>query len=520
MQAEEKKKIIKSFMEEGVLVNPSFFETEKFENFSTKKLKQTNLSVANVDCLRLIDSDSRPNWTEIERLWAFFEKRGDKRPYESMLKCILEQNDEKIEEKPTGLKVLFSYEKENMKKDVTNFVSYFNSRYKAIENILKVRQELNNLTSIARVKSKKEKENVAIIALVTEKTVTANNHIILTVEDLTGQVKVLISKNKPDLYDVAKDVVNDEVIGISASTNEKGENIIFATNITLPDVPLQREVKKSPENEYAVFLSDIHVGSNTFLEEKFEKFLKWISGEAGNEKHRNITEKIKYVFIAGDLVDGVGIYPGQEEELEIKDIYGQYKRCAELLQKIPKHINIIVCPGNHDATRLSEPQPPLFKDFTKPLTDMPNLTMVSNPSIINIGSTKDFPGFDVLLYHGYSFDYFVANVDSIRNSGGYDRADMIMRFLLQRRHLAPSHSATLYVPDAEEDSLVIRQVPDFFVSGHIHKVAVSSYRGVSLICGSCWQSMTSFQEKMGHHPEPARVPLVNLKTRDTKIMRF
>lgn len=523
MEACDKKKIVNDFMEEGVLVNPSFFESQEFKTgeIPDDKLKNLNVSVVNCDVFKLLGYAGKPNWTEIERLWVFFEKKGDKKPYESMLNCLTnvqEKAEKKEEDSKTN--IVFSYDKENLKKDVNNFVSYFNNRYKEIEKILKARQELSSLTSIARVNSKKEKENVAVIALVTEKTVTSNNHIILTVEDLTGEVNVLVSKNNPELYEVAKDVVNDEVIGISAVTNGKGDNIIFSNNIILPDVPLSKEVKKSPEEEFAVFLSDLHVGSNNFLEDKFEKFLKWINGEVGSEKQKEITDKIKYLFIAGDLVDGVGIYPGQEEELTIKDIYEQYRKCAELLERIPKHINIIVCAGNHDATRLSEPQPPMFKEYTKPLIDMDNLYMVSNPAVINIGATKDFPGFDVLLYHGYSFDYYIANVDTIRNGGGYDRADLVMQFLLQRRHLAPSHSSTLYIPDSEEDSLVIRQVPDFFVSGHIHKVGVSSYRGVSLICGSCWQSMTSFQEKMGHHPEPARVPVVNLKTRDTRIMRF
>jgi DNA polymerase II small subunit len=146
--------------------------------------------------------------------------------------------------------------------------------------------------------------------------------------------------------------------------------------------------------------------------------------------------------------------------------------------------------------------------------------MVSNPSFINIHSSTDFSGFDILLYHGYSFDYYVANVDGIRQNGGYDRADLIMKFLLKRRHLAPTHTSTLYVPDVNKDPLVINKIPDFFITGHIHKTSVTNYKNTTLICGSCWQSTTSFQEKVGHHPEPCRVPIVNLNTREVKIMRF
>jgi len=114
----------------------------------------------------------------------------------------------------------------------------------------------------------------------------------------------------------------------------------------------------------------------------------------------------------------------------------------------------------------------------------------------------------------------VANVDSIRGKGGYDRADLIMKFLLKRRHLAPTHTSTLFVPYTDVDPLFIDIVPDFFVTGHIHKSTVSKYRNVTLISGSCWQSKTDFQEKVGHHPEPCRVPIVNLQTREAKILKF
>jgi DNA polymerase II small subunit len=181
---------------------------------------------------------------------------------------------------------------------------------------------------------------------------------------------------------------------------------------------------------------------------------------------------------------------------------------------------MIICPGNHDAMRIAEPQMELYKDFAKPIWELDNAIMVTNPCLVNIHATEGFSGFDVLLYHGYSFDYFAANVDSIRNGGGYDRADLIMKFLLQRRHLAPAHTSTLYIPSPKEDYLVIKKVPDFFVTGHIHKSSVANYKGVTMICGSCWQSKTSFQEKVGHHPEPCRVPIANLKTRDVKILKF
>ena len=170
--------------------------------------------------------------------------------------------------------------------------------------------------------------------------------------------------------------------------------------------------------------------------------------------------------------------------------------------------------------RITEPQPPIYQDFASAIWKLKNVTLVSNPALINIHASEKFPGFDVLMYHGYSFIYYADNVESIRSEGGVDRSDLIMKFLLKRRHLAPTHSSTLYVPDANSDPLVINKVPDFFVTGHIHKAMAANYRNVTTICGSCWQEKTSFEEKLGLHPEPTRVPIINLQTREIKILRF
>jgi DNA polymerase II small subunit len=124
------------------------------------------------------------------------------------------------------------------------------------------------------------------------------------------------------------------------------------------------------------------------------------------------------------------------------------------------------------------------------------------------------------MYHGYSLVHYADVVESIRRKGGVDRADLIMKFLLQRRHLAPTHKSNLYLPNSARDNMVIDKIPDFFLTGHLHKSVIANYRNITMICGSCWQSKTSFMEKIGLHPEPAKVPIVNLKTRDIKLLRF
>lgn len=521
----KRKYIVDFFLRKGLLIDNGLLEYLGNENNLSgfckliEKDDTQNITVLSEKIRGMLGSEGQKlNWLELEKLSIILEKKSSKDRNKSF-KQILEKGKSPIQEKnyQEDVKIIFSYDQAPKKREANDFIKYFNNRYNLIEKILKQRQELHNIISINRLLSKRDREQVSIICTVTDKRYTKNGNCILTVEDQTGSINALVNKNKPSLFKIAKDIVLDDIIGL---VGVNGNNILFANNLLSPDIPMAKEVKKSEDDVYALFLSDIHIGSKNFLEEDFNRFLRWINCDLGSETQRQIASKVKYIFILGDLVDGCGVYPGQEKELEINDVKNQYKICGEFLSKIPREIKLIICPGNHDATRLAEPQLPIYRDFAEPLYNLPNAFMLSNPAVVNIHSSKNFPGFNVLIYHGYSFDFYFAEVESIRNKGGYDRADILMKFLLQKRHLAPSYASTLYVPDTKTDPLVIDKVPDFFVSGHIHKAAAANYKGVTLISGSCWQSKTAFQEKVGHNPEPSRVPIVNLQTRHIKILKF
>ncbi len=543
------KEIIHNFLDKGYLISPDFlenldefFKEEDFLSELNLKIQGRKPLILNKEILHVILRTHKIiniNWREFEKSKAFVEKGKNGKIYKTFLDIlqyeinenkrkeldnILEETkkEENVEiepdlDFPNNVIIIDKYKETEKKREIQDFVKYYKHRYNAIKEILQGRLELKNPISINRLSNKNRGEPVSIIGVVGDKKITKNGNITLTIEDPTGSILVLITKDKLDLFSIAKNLVPDEVIGINGSY---GSNLLFGNEILFPDIPLNKEFKKSKDETYAVFISDIHVGSKMFLPDDFKKFIDWTNGNYGNSEQKRIAKKVKYLFIAGDLVDGVGIYPEQDKELNIKDIKDQYQQCADYLSQIRKDIKIIICPGNHDALRIAEPQPILNPKFAEPLFKLKNITLVTNPSLINIHSSKDFPGFDVLLYHGYSFDYYASNVDTIRINGGYDRADLIMKFLLQKRHLAPTHGSTLYIPDTTKDPLVISKIPDFFVSGHIHKANTGNYKNITTICCSCWQSKTTFQEKVGHIPEPSRVPIVNLKTREVKILKF
>jgi len=540
--------LIEFFSEKGYLVSPDFlknlpedFDREKFLKLLEKYVKtKEDLVILNKDLYENLFKENNVfdlNWNEFDNAKVLKEKGKDNKIYSTFLDIInYNKKKSKMDKILTDIKkpelqldvkeennnennviVLKSYAEDSKKREVKDFVSYFKTRYITLRNILQKRQELQNVLSINKIKDRKNNELVSLIGLVFEKRLARNGNVVLVVEDLTGNINISINKNKLDLYNKGKDICLDQVIGFTGFIRN---NFVCANEIILPGISSIKEFKKCKDDVYAVFISDLHVGSKVFFKKDFEKFLKWLNIENGDNKQKDIANKIKYLFISGDLIEGVGNYPGQENDLDIKDLYGQYNVFTELIKKIPKNIKIILSPGNHDALRLAEPQPAIDKSYVGDLYDMDNVFLVSNPSYINIHSSINFEGFDVLIYHGMSFHYYANNVESIRKEGGILRADLLMKYLLENRHLAPSHTSTSYVPNGEEDALIIDKVPDIFVTGHIHRCNVMNHKGITLINASTWMGQTELQEKVGIVPEPGKVVLLNLNTRGIKILNF
>ena len=423
----------------------------------------------------------------------------------------------KVNIKTATVSTVESYVENNTKITVKDFVTLYNTRYTFLQSLLRQRQDMHGATTIRKIYSAQDREQVGFIAIVLDISLTRNNNYILTLEDQTGTIKAIVTKSKKDLFEETRSITPDEVIGIQGSKSDK---VVFVNSLITPDIPLNKELKKSPDEGAAVFIGDLHFGSKAFLGKSLDKFLTWINGKAGTQDQKTFVKKIKYLFILGDLVEGIGIYPGQEKELRIKDLYEQYKEFSKFVLQIPSRINIILCPGNHDSLRIAEPQPPIDKEYIPDLVDKENIFFVSNPAVIRIAANETFSGLDVLLYHGFSFPYYADKIEEIRLKGGLANTGSIMKHLLKKRHLAPTHGSTQYQPGYSKDPLLIKTVPDFFVSGHVHRTSVDNYRNITLLNCSCWVSQTPYQERRGLVPQPARAIYVDLKTRKTTVLNF
>lgn len=419
---------------------------------------------------------------------------------------IVEESKEKAKEN-LDFKVFYADTKPDKKLEVKDFVGNIRARYQSLQRILMQRPEIqNNLVGLGKLSG--NRQGVSFIGIVTEKRVTKNKNLIIKFEDMTGQVNALVKHDKGEVFSKAEELQLDDIVGVKASGNNE---ILFIQDIFWPDAFLTEKTKFNEDISVA-FLSDLHCGSDRHLGKSVENFLEWINGDDEDAK------KIKYIFFVGDNVDGVGVFPGQERVLKIQRMEEQYELLASYLEKIPKQITMFMCPGQHDAVRVAEPQPLIDKRYASKLYEIENLVLVTNPTLVKL--LEGEKEFKILMYHGASLHSLINNIPELREIKAHRTPAKAVRHLLKRRHLAPTHGDVVYIPNADRDPLVIEQVPDVLCTGEVHRLDVENYNGVLAITGSCWQSQTDFEEKIGNIPDPGKVAVLNLKTRGLKIYDF
>lgn len=378
--------------------------------------------------------------------------------------------------------------------DFNDFVFYFRDRYEKLARYLRKRGEAIPISALTQTDRYRQDE-VSIIGMVSDLRNTSKGHRMAALEDPTDSINVLFN-NKREVFEEAEKLIPDEVIMVRGKLSSDG-NLFFADTMMRPDVPVNNAPFKSRTPGKAVFISDVHVGSDTFLSEEWERFSEWL--------HES---DAKYLLIAGDLVDGIGIYPDQDKELTIADIDGQYKEFGRMVSALPRHVQIIISPGNHDAIRGSEPQPALPERFSKYFPD--NVVLVENPAFIRL------QGVGVLMYHGRSYDDLISMIPG----ASYTKPEEMMVEMLKRRHLACTYGMRTPILAAKEDNLIIDPVPEILHTGHVHICGAVNYRGVLCMNTGTWQSQTSFQKQMNIQPTPARAMVVDLQTLEPQIFDF
>lgn len=381
--------------------------------------------------------------------------------------------------------------------EIGNLIEYFQNRYKKLSGILQKRPELRTWQKINEITENQTDLN--LIVMITDIRSTKNGHYLIEVEDDTGSMPILVSKDNDELIRAARNLMRDEVIGVIAQkrAGQSENQLAICQNLIDPDVPR----KDRKEVDFGtVFTSDIHIGSSTFLEDAFVRFTKWLNGDYGSEEQREMANNVKYMIIGGDIVDGIGVYPNQDKELAIKDITAQYDEAARLVGDIRSDIKIIITPGNHDASRVAEPQPAVPEKYAKSLYKLNNVEFLSNPSTVSLD------GLEVLIYHGRGIDDMVMG----SNDFSHERNDLVMKEFLRKRHLAPLYGERTPLASELEDHLVIDSVPDVLHTGHVHINTYANYKGIHCINSGTFQTQTEFQKIYNIVPTPAEVPIIDV----------
>lgn len=403
-------------------------------------------------------------------------------------------------------KIIFDPTYKINSEDKRDFFKLFDSRYKKTLKILSIRSESRQIRKIKYIKDLRNKSRFSSLANENERGKLVDsvfvaglimlkrnrkNDVELVIDDTSGSIPVVCRTR--ELINEASTLVLDQMLMLEISPSKRNSNDFVIKDIIFPDIP-EHVSSKSGTESYVALISDLHVGSKYFMEKEFNDFLGWLSSDD------DFVRKIKFICIAGDIVDGIGVYPNQDRELIDININSQMSYAAALLQKIPKRMHVFLIPGNHDPGRRALPQSALtnLRDFQQ----LENFSIIGNPSLVELNKVK------LLLFHGQSLDDVIATVPGL----SYSKPVEAMKILLRSRHLSPIYGNRTPIAPESEDMLVIDDVPDVFHAGHVHTTQVGRYKGTLIVNSGAWQKQTKFQQTMGITPTPGICILINLAT--------
>ena len=357
-----------------------------------------------------------------------------------------------------------------------------------------------------------------LIGLVYEKRSTKNGFIV-TIEDEEGMLDVYIPKDlKPrpndikafrmpdgELMSIGDMIVPDEAIYVYVK--EKNGRYI-AQEVVRPGEILAHVVRNKfgsdlykDRNFSVLFISDTHVGSKNSIAKNLERLRRRIKNpKEAPEAYREHLSKVELVLVGGDLVDGVGVYPGQEAELEIKDPEKQYEVFGELFS--PSPADVITIPGNHDPTTLVIPQP--VPEYAQILREY-GIKITQNPAYV------EYDGFRVVMYHGRSMEDLVLHTPIQLQ----DVPQLMKRIALSNFFVPIYGGKESFRPIPNDPLAVVKDVdkyPHVFFMGHIHIAAATSFGPMRLVNGGTTQTQPE-EKVMNIDPTPGRFVSIDLSNR-------
>ncbi len=389
---------------------------------------------------------------------------------------------------------------------VSDFVHLFTEKFHTLEGILRLRQGFSP-KPISYVTGNAAPRDIEFIGMVAEKWVTKNGHLAFRMEDMESDCIALVLKTDEKTLSVCQKILPDEVLGVKGKKGKGG--LIIITEVMQPDLPL-RSAKLIQEPLSVCVISDLHVGSKLFLEKELNRFIGYLHGKSASEKEREIAGRIKYLIVAGDNVDGIGVYPGQITKLLIKDLYQQYTVLEDFLLQIPEYIEVFMIPGQHDAVRWADPQPKIPKQYVPRLYEHSNYHLLPSPGWIEIEGLK------AMIYHGAALH----EMYNFNRQLSMTKPEIAMIEVLKRRSFLMNFGDKQPYAPEKKDFMTIGEEPDFYFGGDMHHYGTETYRGCTVVNSACFQERTEYEVKLGHVPTPGIVPIVELDTRRIHTRNF
>ena len=173
------------------------------------------------------------------------------------------------------------------------YSALFHSRYRALARMVRGRPELENLRPVREIRT--SEGPTSIIGMVRDiRETVQRHHLILTLDDETGSLEVLVPKDSPGSR---SPFLPDEVVGVRLEFSKEPRRLPRVVAVERPEVPRNRVLGRSRRPVRALFLSDLHLGSRSFLSENWGHLVDFL---AGRGPQGALASSVEYVVVAGD----------------------------------------------------------------------------------------------------------------------------------------------------------------------------------------------------------------------------
>ncbi len=381
------------------------------------------------------------------------------------------------------------------------FVEFMRKRFRFLKSVLAKKNGVDPIPISNLLNStSRDGDRVLIVGMVLEKRVLRDFSIRMQVDDETGSIPVIFKKGGR-YWEKADRIPVDSVVAIRG-TFRRGR--IYADSFRLPDINGELIEPASASGKVAL-ISDIHMGSKYFNQEAFDRFVRWLGSDGARD--------VRYLVICGDLVDGVGVYPSQEDELKIADVYKQFRLASSFLERIPKDVRVVYIPGNHEPVRQAEPQPVVPDEYLNSLLEVrPDLMALPNPALVGIGDVR------LMIYHGRSLNALFKHIPGLQPIRPETVVEA-MTWMLRLRHLAPIYGEHPISPE-REDWLLLDQVPHVLHTGHIHVYGVGEHNGVKVVNSGTFENETPYIKSLGIEVTVGKAILLDLRNLGVEVKDF